>query len=72
MKKLTKADILAIQPGKGKIFSLETKKAVMSARSYVWQIGKVEPANGVSSYKTVADLNNNTIYVEAVAERAVL
>lgn len=68
MEKLTKADILGIKPGKGKIFSLDTKKAILSAKAYIWQLSRVEPANGVSRYRTVVDYNNNTIYVEAVAK----
>ena len=52
MKKLTKADILSIKPGKIEVFVFETAKAIMSARQYAWLIGKTEPPEGVSRYKT--------------------
>ena len=67
MKKLTKADILSIKPGQFKVFVLDTAKAVISARQYVWQIGHIEPPNGVSGYTTKADYENKTLYVEALA-----
>lgn len=67
MEKLTKADIIGIKPGKYKVFLLDTKKAIRSARQYVYQINRIELPNGVARYKTSADYSNMTIIVEAVA-----
>lgn len=67
MKKLTKADILSIKPGESKVFDLDTAKAVHSARQYVWQIGHIEPPEGIRGYTTMADFENNSLYVEALA-----
>lgn len=66
MKKLTKADILSIKPGKIEVFVFETAKAIMSARQYAWLIGKTEPPEGVSRYKTKANFDNKTLVIEAV------
>ncbi len=52
MKKLTKPDILSIKPGKSRAFVFETAKAVASARSYAYQLGYIEPPDGVKCYKT--------------------
>lgn len=52
MKKLTKADILGIKPGKIEVFVLDNAKAIMSARQYAWLLGKTEPPEGVARYKT--------------------
>ena len=67
MKKLTKTDILNIKPGKFEVFVFDTAKAIMSARQYVYQIGYVEPPEGVARYKTKANFKNKTLVVEAVA-----
>ena len=66
MKKLTKADILSIKPGKIEVFVFETAKAIMSARQYAWLIGKTAPPEGVSRYKTKANFENKTLVIEAV------
>ena len=66
MKKLTKADILSIKPGKIEVFVFDTAKAIMSARQYAWLIGKTEPHEGVSRYKTKANFENKTLVIEAV------
>ncbi len=66
MKKLTKADILGIKPGNFEVFVFETTKAVMSARQYAYQIGYIEPPNGVARYKTKANFKNKTLVVEAI------
>ena len=66
MKKLTKTDILSIKPGKIEVFVFETAKAIMSARQYPWLIGKTEPPEGVSRYKTKANFENKTLVIEAV------
>lgn len=66
MKKLTKADILAIKPGKFEVFVLDTAKAVKSGRQYVYQIGYIEPPDGVARYRTKANFKNKTLVVEAV------
>ena len=66
MKKLTKADILSIKPGKIEVFVFDTAKAIMSARQYAWLIGKTEPSEGVSRYKTKANFENKTLVIEAV------
>ena len=66
MKKLTKADILSIKPGKIEVFVFETAKAIMSARQYAWLISKTEPPEGVSRYKTKANFENKTLVIEAV------
>ena len=66
MKKLTKADILSIKPGKIEVFVFETAKAIMSARQYAWLIGKTEPPAGVARYKTKANFENKTLVIEAV------
>ena len=66
MKKLTKADILGIKPGKIEVFVLDNAKAIMSARQYAWLLGKTEPPEGVSRYKTKANFENKTLVIEAV------
>lgn len=66
MKKLTKADILGIKPGKIEVFVLDNAKAIMSARQYAWLLGKTEPPEGVARYKTKANFENNTLVIEAV------
>lgn len=67
MRKLTKADILNIKPGRFEVFVFDTAKAVMSARAYTYQIGKVEPPEGVSRYRTKANFKNRTLIVEAIS-----
>lgn len=66
MKKLTKADILGIKPGKIEVFVLDNAKAIMSARQYAWLLGKTEPPEGVVRYKTKANFENKTLVIEAV------
>ena len=66
MKKLTKPDILSIKPGKSKAFVFETAKAVASARSYAYQLGYIEPPDGVKGYKTQANFREKTLIIEAV------
>ena len=66
MKKLTKADILGIKPGKIEVFVLDNAKAIMSARQYAWLLGKTEPPEGVERYKTKANFENKTLVIEAV------
>lgn len=66
MKKLTKADILGIKPGKIEVFVLDNTKAIMSARQYAWLLGKTEPPEGVARYKTKANFENKTLVIEAV------
>ena len=66
MKKLTKADILSIKPGKIEVFVFDTAKAIMSARQYAWLIGNTEPPEGVSRYKKKANFENKTLVIEAV------
>lgn len=66
MKKLTKADILGIKPGKIEVFVLDNAKAIMSARQYAWLLGKTEPSEGVARYKTKANFENKTLVIEAV------
>ena len=66
MKKLTKADILGIKPGKIEVFVLDNAKAIMSARQYAWLLGKTEPPEGVARYKTKANFENKTLIIEAV------
>ena len=44
----------------------DTAKAIMSARQYAWLIGKTEPPEGVSRYKTKANFENKTLVIEAV------
>ena len=66
MKKLTKADILNIKPGKFEVFVFDTAKAIMSAHQYAYQIGYIEPPDGVSRYRTKANFKNKTLVVEAV------
>lgn len=66
MKKLTKADILGIKPGKIEVFVLDNAKAIMSARQYAWLLGKTEPPEGVARYKTKANFENKTLAIEAV------
>ena len=66
MKKLTKADILGIKPGKIEEFVLDNAKAIMSARQYAWLLGKTEPPEGVARYKTKANFENKTLVIEAV------
>lgn len=66
MKKLTKADILGIKPGKIEVFVLDNAKAIMSARQYAWLLGKTEPPEGVARYKTKANFENKTLVIEAV------
>lgn len=66
MKKLTKADILGIKPGKIEVFVLDNAKAIMSARQYAWLLGKTEPPEGVARYKTKANFKNKTLVIEAV------
>ena len=66
MKKLTKADILNIKPGKFEVFVFDTAKAIMSARQYAYQIGYIEPPDGVARYRTKANFKNKTLVVEAV------
>lgn len=66
MKKLTKADILGIKPGKIEVFVLDNAKAIMSARQYAWLLGKIEPPEGVARYKTKANFENKTLVIEAV------
>ena len=66
MKKLTKADILSIKPGKIEVFVFETAKAIMSALLYAWLIGRAETPEGVARYKTKANFENKTLVIEAV------
>lgn len=66
MKKLTKADILGIKPGKIEVYVLDNAKAIMSARQYAWLLGKTEPPEGVARYKTKANFENKTLVIEAV------
>ena len=66
MKKLTKADILSIKPGKIEVFVFETAKAIMSARQYAWLIGDTEPPEGAARSKTKANFENKTLVIEAV------
>lgn len=66
MKKLTKPDVLSIKPGKSRAFVFETAKAVASARSYAYQLGYIEPPDGVKGYKTQANFREKTLIVEAV------
>ena len=66
MKKLTKADILGIKPGKIEVFVLDNAKAIMSARQYAWLLGRTEPPEGVARYKTKANFENKTLVIEAV------
>ena len=66
MKKLKKADILGIKPGKIEVFVLDNAKAIMSARQYAWLLGKTEPPEGVARYKTKANFENKTLVIEAV------
>ena len=66
MKKLTKADILGIKPGKIEVFVLDNAKAIMSARQYAWLLGKTEPSEGVARYKTKANFENKTLVIESV------
>lgn len=66
MKKLTKADILGIKPGKIEVFVLDNAKAIMSARQYAWLLGKTEPPEGVARYKTKVNFENKTLVIEAV------
>lgn len=66
MKKLTKADILGIKPGKIEVFVLDNAKAIVSARQYAWLLGKTEPPEGVARYKTKANFENKTLVIEAV------
>ena len=66
MKKLTKADILGIKPGKIEVFVLDNAKAIMSARQSAWLLGKTEPPEGVARYKTKANFENKTLVIEAV------
>lgn len=66
MKKLTKADILGIKPGKIEVFVLDNAKAIMSARQYAWLLGKTEPPEGVARYKTKTNFENKTLVIEAV------
>lgn len=66
MKKLTKADILGIKPGKIEVFVLDNAKAIISARQYAWLLGKTEPPEGVARYKTKANFENKTLVIEAV------
>ena len=66
MKKLTKADILGIKPGKIEVFVLDNAKAIMLARQYAWLLGKTEPPEGVARYKTKANFENKTLVIEAV------
>lgn len=66
MKKLTKADILGIKPGKIEVFVLDNAKAIMAARQYAWLLGKTEPPEGVARYKTKANFENKTLVIEAV------
>lgn len=66
MKKLTKADILGIKPGKIEEFVLDNAKAIMSARQYAWLLGKTEPPEGVARYKTKANFESKTLTIEAV------
>ena len=66
MKKLTKADILGIKPGKIEVFVLDNAKAIMSARQYAWLLGQTEPPEGVARYKTKANFENKTLVIEAV------
>ena len=66
MKKLTKADILGIKPGKIEVFVLDNAKAIMSARQYAWLLGKTDPPEGVARYKTKANFENKTLVIEAV------
>lgn len=44
----------------------ETAKAVASARSYVYQLGYIEPPDGIKGYKTQANFREKTLIVEAV------
>lgn len=69
MEKLTKADILSVRPGKYKAFLLDSRKAIQSARQYVYQISRVEPPDGVDRFKTKVDYSSMTIIVEAIAKR---
>lgn len=67
MKKVTKYDILNIKPGKTKVFVLDDAKGVRSAKSYIYQMAKIEPPQGVKRFICHADYSNNTLVVEAVA-----
>lgn len=66
MKKISKADILGIKPGRLQVFVFDTAKAVMSARQYVYQISHIEPPKGVAKYRTKVNFDNKTLVVEAV------
>lgn len=66
MKKLTKADILGIKPGKIEVFVLDSAKALLSGRQYAYQIGNTEPPEGVARYRTKANFENKTLVIEAV------
>ena len=66
MKKVTKADILSIKPGEFKVFVFETTKAAISARSYAYQIGYIEPPDGVAKYRTRIDFKSKSLVIEAV------
>lgn len=66
MKKLTKADILNIEPGRFQVFEFDDIKAIVSARSYVLQLSRIEPPQGVARYRTKSDYDNKTLRVEAV------
>lgn len=66
MKKLTKADILKIRPGCFEVFVFDTGKAILSAKSYISQLAKVELPDGIQRYRTKSNLVNKTLVVEAV------
>lgn len=66
MKKLTKADILNIKPGRFQVFVFDDIKAIVSARSYVLQLSRIEPPHGVARYRTKSNYDNKTLLVEAV------
>lgn len=66
MEKITKRDIMKIQPGKRKAFALDTRKAIVSAASYAWKLGRLKEREDVERYNTQMDFDNMTIIIEAV------
>lgn len=65
MERVTKADILGIRPGETKTFSLNSAKAVVSARQYAYFLGRVEPRKGVAKYSVSADFVNHSVAITA-------
>lgn len=65
MKRVTKADILGIKPGETKTFSLDSAKAVVSARQYAYFLARVEPREGVGKYSVSADFVNFSVAITA-------